>query len=92
MCLPGTPEFGEAVVEGQKVWAPLRPKDPMTPFEQYLTSNTSEVVSILPMRSPAPAPADVARSGYRCKSRYGVDVALYVAMAALRVGVQQLDL
>ena len=92
MCLPGTPNFWKAAVDGQEVWADLRPNSCMTSFEVFLSSKTSEVVSVLPMHWPRRQTPNVAMSGYHGKSRYDVDVALYAAMAAVVVGVQQLRL
>ena len=92
MCLPGSRNFWKVAVDGQEVWSDLRPNSSMTPFEAYLSLKTSEVVSVLPMHWPARPTTDVAMSGYRGKSRYDVDVALYAARAAMRMGVQQLQL
>ena len=92
MCLPGTRNFWKVAVDGQEVWSDLRPNSSMTPFEVFLSLKTSEVVSVLPMHWPARPTTNVAMSGYHGKSRYDVDVALYAAMAAVVVGVQQLRL
>ena len=92
MCLSGPPEFWNTTVNGKTVWSPLRPNSSLTPFEAFLASNTNEVVSIKPKDSPAQPTTDRAMSGYHGKSRYDVDVALYAAMAAVLVGVQQIHL
>merc|ERR1711873_348595 len=66
MCLSGPPEFWNTTVNGKTVWSPLRPNSSLTPFEAFLASNTTEVVSI----SPAQPTTTRAMTGYHGKSRY----------------------
>ena len=93
MRLPGPRNFWQVAVDGQKVWSDVRPNSSMTPFEVFfLSSETSEVVSVLPMHWRARPTTHVAMSGHHGKSRYDVDVALSSAMAAFDIGLEQLRL
>ena len=59
-----------------------------------MTSHTPEVVSVWPRTTPyePQTPASMSMIGYVGKSRYDVDVALQAAMAAVVVGLHQLNL
>ena len=45
MCLPGTGNIWNDIVDGKKVWADLRPNNNMTPFEFFLSSKTQAIVT-----------------------------------------------
>ena len=92
LCLPGTANFWQAVVGGREVWSDLRPNRSLTPLERFLSERTHEVVSLRTRHRSENPTSDVAMTGYQGKSRYDVDVALYAAMAAVVVGVEQVRL
>ena len=92
LCLPGTARFWQTLVSGQKVWSDLRPNESLTSLERFLAAKTSEVVSIQTRHRSEHPTSEVAMTGYQGKSRYDVDVALYAAMAAVVVGVEQVGL
>ena len=78
LCLPGNARFWGTYVDSTKVWASLRPKDQMAPFERFLTSKTHELVSIQCKQMQNAC-------GFIGSSHYDLDVALYAAMAAVLV-------
>jgi hypothetical protein len=92
MCLPGAVDFWQAEVDGEKIWADLRPNISLTPLEAYLSTKIDEVVSILPMQGAPGLTADLSMCGYHGKSRYDGDWALFAALAALVIGSEQLRL
>ena len=92
LCLPGTASFWQALVSGKEVWSDLRPNRSLTPLERFLAAKTSEVVSLQTRHRSEHPTSEVAMTGYQGKSRYDVDVALYAAMAAVVVGVEQVGL
>ena len=92
LCLPGTSNFWQTIVGDREVWSALRPKESLTQLERYLTEKTDEVVSVRTELRMDNINSDFEMTGYLGKSRYDADVALYAAMAAVVVGVEQVRL
>jgi hypothetical protein len=72
------------------MWADLVPNETLSPFEQFLSNSTPEVIAIPSIE--VPDHVKIVLEGHIGRSRFNVAVALSAALAAAVVGVRQVEL